>query len=137
MRVLGAGLSGKATVFLTGLAWAVEQGFDVINLSLGTGKRDWALPFYEMCDQAYFQRVASSSPRPTTWPGRAIPSLYASVTSVACNLSKDPFHFHYNPEPPTEFLAPGIDVEVSWRGGHARAAPATPTPRPTWPASPP
>ena len=45
------------------------------------------------------------------------PSLYASVTSVACNLSKDPFHFHYNPDPPTEFLAPGIDVEVSWRGG--------------------
>ncbi len=47
----------------------------------------------------------------------SFPSLYASVTSVACNLSKDPFHFHYNPEPPTEFLAPGIDVEVSWRGG--------------------
>ena len=110
------GLSGKATVFLTGLAWAVEQGFDVINLSLGTGKRDWALPFYEICDKAYFQgsllvTAANNMARPS------YPSLYASVTSVACNLSKDPFHFHYNPDPPTEFLAPGIDVEVSWRGG--------------------
>ena len=47
----------------------------------------------------------------------SFPSLYASVASVACNLSKDPFRFHFNPEPPTEFLAPGIDVEVSWRGG--------------------
>jgi len=36
---------------------------------------------------------------------------------VACNLSKDRFRFHYNPEPPTEFLAPGIDVELAWRGG--------------------
>ncbi|TMK88545.1 MAG: hypothetical protein E6G57_06310, partial [Actinobacteria bacterium] len=39
------------------------------------------------------------------------------VASVACNLSKDPFRFHYNPEPPTEFLAPGIDIDVAWRGG--------------------
>ncbi len=36
---------------------------------------------------------------------------------MACNLATDPFRFHYNPDPPTEFLAPGIDVELSWRGG--------------------
>ena len=116
VRVLGAGLTGKSNVFLTGLAWAVDQGFDVINLSLGTAKRDWALPFYELCDQAYFRgafvvTAANNMARPS------FPSLYASVTSVACNLSTDPFHFHYNPDPPTEFLAPGIEVEVSWRGG--------------------
>jgi len=116
IRVLGAGLSGKSNVFLAGLAWAVEQGFDIVNLSLGTGKRDWALPFYELCDRAYFRgtfvvTAANNMSRPS------FPSLYASVTSVACNLSRDPFRFHYNPEPPTEFLAPGIDVEVSWRGG--------------------
>jgi subtilisin family serine protease len=39
------------------------------------------------------------------------------VTSVACNLATDPLRFHYNPEPPTEFLARGIDVEVPWLGG--------------------
>jgi len=121
VRVLGARNTGKATVFLTGLAWAIEQGFDIINLSLGTGKRDWALPFYELCDEAYFRggfvvTAASNVTRPS------FPSLYASVTSVACNLSKDPFHFHFNPEPPTEFLAPGIDVEVSWRAGARQEA---------------
>jgi subtilisin len=116
VRVLGPGLVGKANAFLAGLGWAVEQGFDIINLSLGTTRRDWALAFYEVCDRAYFEgsfvvTAANNVARPS------FPSLYASVASVACNLSKDPFRFHYNPEPPTEFLAPGIDIEVSWRGG--------------------
>ena len=35
----------------------------------------------------------------------------AAVASVACNLATDPFRFHYNPDPPTEFLAPGIEIE--------------------------
>jgi subtilisin len=116
VKVLGSGLGGKAAAFLRGLGWAVDQGFDVINLSLGTSRKDWALPFYEVCDQAYFRgclvvtaanNVARSS----------YPSLFGSVTSVACNLSKDPRRFHYNPDPPTEFLARGIDVDVAWRHG--------------------
>jgi subtilisin len=116
VRVLGAGLVGRASAFLAGLGWAVEQGFDIINLSLGTSRRDWALAFYEVCDRAYFRgsfivTAANNLARPS------FPSLFASVASVACNLSKDPFRFHYNPDPPTEFLAPGIDIEVPWRGG--------------------
>ena len=116
VKVLGAGLTGKAAAFLRGLGWAIEQQFDVINLSLGTTKRDWALAFYELCDAAYFGNsflvtAANNIARPS------FPSLYASVASVACNVSKDPFRFHYNPEPPTEFLAPGIDVDVAWQGG--------------------
>ena len=116
VKVLGAGMGGKAAAFLRGLAWAVEQGFDVINLSLGTTKKDWALAFYEVCDQGYFRNsvivtAANNVLRPS------FPSLFASVTSVAASTSKDPFRFHYNPEPPTEFLAPGVNVDLAWRGG--------------------
>lgn len=116
VKVLGEGLSGKAAVFLRGLSWCVEQGFDIVNLSLGTTRQDWALPFYEVCDQAYFAGVsvvtaANNVARPS-WP-----SLIGSVTSVACNASADPERFHYNPKPPTEFLARGVDVDVAWRQG--------------------
>lgn len=116
VKVLGAGLGGKAAGFLRGLGWAVEQGFDVINLSLGTTRRDWALAFYEVCDQAYFRNcllitAANNAVRPS------FPSLYGSVTSVACNLATDPLRFHYNPDPPTEFLARGIDVDLAWKDG--------------------
>jgi len=116
VRVLGSGLTGKAAAFLRGLAWAIDAGFDVINLSLGTTKRDWALAFHELCDEAYFHNsfvvtAANNLVRPS------FPSLYSSVASVACNLTTDPWRFHYNPEPPVEFLARGIDVEVAWLDG--------------------
>jgi subtilisin len=115
VKVIGR-QSGKAPGFLRGLAWAAQNGFDVINVSLGTGKRDWALPFYEICDVAYFNGCFVTSAANNV-QRISFPSLYASVTSVACNLSADPFRFHFNPAPPTEFLARGIDVEVAWVNG--------------------
>ena len=113
VKVLGTGLRGKSAAFLAGLRWAVDREYDVINLSLGTRRRDWALAFHDVCDRAYFGgsfvvTAANNVER------RSYPSLYASVTSVACNTGDDPLRFHYNPEPPTEFLARGIDVDVAW-----------------------
>ncbi len=116
VKVLGQGLSGKAAAFHRGLQWAAEQGCQVINLSLGTNRREWALPFYEACDDAYFRGslvvAAANNVLRSSYP-----SLFASVVSVACNLTTDPMRFHHNPHPPTEFLARGIDVDVAWRAG--------------------
>jgi subtilisin family serine protease len=116
VRVLDAELGGRVAGFHAGLSWALEQEVDVVNLSLGSRKRDWALAFHDLCDQAYFQgcavvTAASNSQR------ISYPSLYSSVFSVACTTTTDPERYHVNPEPPTEFLARGIDVPVLWADG--------------------
>ena len=45
------------------------------------------------------------------------PWLFSSVLSVASHVEQDPYTFYYNPHPPVEFTAPGVDLEVAWLGG--------------------
>ena len=55
-------------------------------------------------------------------PGPSYPSLFAAVLSVAAHDVPDPDTWFYNPSPPVEFGAYGVDVEVAWRdGGRIRA----------------
>ncbi|MCB0993712.1 MAG: S8 family serine peptidase [Acidimicrobiales bacterium] len=118
IKVLGAGLRGRVAAFHAGFRHAVEAGYDVINLSLGTRKADWALAFHELCDDAYFANSVVVTAA-NNLAQHSHPSLYASVVSVASNLATDPRRYHANPQPPTEFCARGIGVPVLWSGhGH-------------------
>ena len=116
VRVLGTRLTGKGVVFAAGLRWAVDNGMHVVNLSLSTGKQDYFGLFHEIADEAYFHNVMLVS-AVNNVPAPSYPSQYSSVFSVAAHDGKDPFRFDYNPAPPVEFGAPGIDVEVAWLNG--------------------
>jgi subtilisin len=116
VRVLGAGFTGSGGVLLAGLRWAVEQGFDVVNMSLSTTKRQFAGILHELTDTAYFRRtvlVASAH----NMPVESYPWKFSSVISVGSHEESDPLAFYYNPDPPVEFFARGVDVEVAWTSG--------------------
>lgn len=116
IKVLGGALSGTGALFAAGLHWAIENRMQVVNLSLGTTKRDFYPLLHELADSAYFRRVVLVAAA-NNLPVPSFPSLYASVISVASQEDPDPLHFCYNPSPPVEFSAPGIDVQVAWSGG--------------------
>ena len=116
VRVLGPNLKTGGDAFIAGLRWAIENRMDVINLSLSTRKQDHALALHELADMAYFQNailVASANNTPVL----SYPWLFSSVISVASHVDSDPYTFYYNPAPPVEFTAPGVDVEVAWLDG--------------------
>lgn len=116
VRVLGAGFTGSGGALLGGLRWAVEQGFDVINMSLSTTKSKFAAVLHELADRAYFKRttlVASAH----NLPVESYPWRFSSVISVGSHEEDDPLAFYANPEPPVEFFARGVDVHVAWLGG--------------------
>jgi subtilisin len=116
VRVLGAGYTGSGPVLLAGLRWAIEQGFDVINMSLSTTKQQFAGLLHELADSAYFKRtvlVASAH----NMPVESYPWRFSSVISVGSHEGSDPFAYYYNPEPPVEFFARGVGIDVAWLDG--------------------
>jgi subtilisin family serine protease len=115
VRVIGRDLKGKALQFAGGMRWAIENEMQVVNMSLSTSKQQYYGMFHKITDEAFFNNVILVS-AVNNIPAPSYPSLYSSVISVAAHEGKDPFTYYYNPSPPVEFGAPGIDLRVAWQG---------------------
>jgi subtilisin family serine protease len=116
VRVLGAENRGKGTLFAAGLQWAIAQGVSVANLSLSSRSEALFGAFHDLADRAYFANVllvsAANNVRVPSYP-----SLFAAVVSVAAHDVPDPWTYFYNPKPPVEFGARGVNVDVAWKDG--------------------
>jgi len=113
VRVLGRNMSGRAIQFAAGLDWTIENDMHVVNMSLSTSLDEFFGLFHDLTDQAYFKNINLVS-AVNNLPEPSYPSLFSSVISVAAHDGHDPFTYYYNPNPPVEFGAPGIDVEMAW-----------------------
>jgi subtilisin len=116
VRVLGSDLKGSAFTFANGLEWCIDNGIDIVNMSLSTSNDDYAETFYDLLDEATQRNVMVVSAM-NNERKRSIPSEFAGVFSVACCEGGDRERFLCNPTPPAEWGATGIDVEVPWSGG--------------------
>jgi subtilisin family serine protease len=121
VRVLGADNKAGGSAFAAALEWAIGQRFGVVNLSLSSRSEAMAERFHELADEAYFANtllVAAAN----NVIGASYPSLFAAVVSVAAHDAGDPDVWFYNPSPPVEFGAHGLDVDVAWRAGTSMRA---------------
>jgi subtilisin len=116
VRVLGADNRGRGLAFATGLRWAVEQGASIVNLSLSSRSESLFATLHDLVDRAYFANAllvcAANNVAVASYP-----SLFAAVVSVAAHDVRDADVWFYNPRPPVEFGAYGLDVDVAWKGG--------------------
>jgi len=118
VRVLGEGFTGTGDALLTGLRWAVDQGFQVVNMSLSTTRRQFADALRALADDAFFTGTVLVASAHNT-PVESFPWRFSSVISVGTHREDDPRLFLYNPQPPVEFFAPGQNVQVAWAGGRS------------------
>ena len=121
IRVLGGDLRGKGTAFAAGLEWAIDNGVGVLNLSLSSKSEALFPVFHDLADRAYFRGVALVCAANNV-PAASYPSLFSSVFSVAAHGEPDPWRIYYNPAPPVEFGAWGVDVPIAWKDGGSTVA---------------
>ncbi len=113
VRTLGRALTGRGAVLLAGLRHALEQGYDIVNLSLSMSKASFVAELRELSDLAYFANtllVAAAHNMPVI----SYPWRFPGVVSVGSHSGSDPIEFYANPFPPVEFLACGVEVEIAW-----------------------
>jgi len=116
LRMLGADNRGKGRALAAAIEWAVSQRIEVVNLSLSSRSEQMYAAFHDIADRSYFANTLLVCAANNV-PGPSYPSLFASVVSVAAHDVPDPGIWFYNPSPPVEFGAYGVDVDVAWRGG--------------------
>lgn len=120
IKVLGPTGAGTGEMFLMGVDFAIKQKLQVVNLSLGTTKRDFWMPMHELLDRAYRERVmlvaaANNLPQPSS------PSIFSSsLISVVKRAGGEPLKFGFQYGEVIELVAPGVQVETTWPGGGKR-----------------
>lgn len=120
IKVLGSKASGTGDVFLAGFEHAIKNRMRVINLSLGTTKREFFGPLHDLLDRAYqtgciVVAAANNLPQPS------FPSIFSSsLVSVIKREGDDPFNFGYRYGDVIELSAPGVQVRAAWPGGGYR-----------------
>ncbi len=117
VRVLGADNKSSGVAFAHALDWVIREGVQIANLSLSSRSEDLHETFHELVDRAYFGNCLLVCSASNTIGQPSYPSLFSSVVSVASHDIPDQWTYFYNPRPPVEFGAWGVNVPVAWLGG--------------------
>jgi subtilisin family serine protease len=98
VRVLGRDNKGSGAAILAGLRWAIDERYDIVNLSLASTSERTRSFLYGLTDNAYFRGSV----------------LVASAHNYD---GDDPLELFVNPDPPVEFFARGVAIRIPWIGG--------------------
>lgn len=116
VRVLDEQGRGSSEHLRAALEFCIRERFDVVNLSLGTRKRELLLDVYDLVDQAAVAGVVLVAA--TDNQGAPdYPAACTSLLSVDRMDTPDPFALRFRPGHRVAFLARGHDVTVLSPGG--------------------
>ena len=116
VRVFGGDLETSPGTLQAGILWAIEQGVQVINLSLGTTLEGTLHPLYAACERARRQGiiVVAAGHNARSW---SYPAIFENVIGVSAERFESPYEYRYLPDEAMECQAWGVEQPVVWLRG--------------------
>ena len=118
VRLFGSRLEAFATRLKAALDWCADQGFHVINISLGTHDRAVAGALYRSCEDARRAgAVIVAAGSRSFSQGWSYPAIFDNVIGVDASMRLPAHAYRYRRGHPMEVEAWGIARPVSSLGG--------------------
>jgi subtilisin family serine protease len=117
VRALGPDCKGSPAALLAAFRWCLDQGAEIVNLSLGTRDAALAEPLRELVDLAYRRSVLVVAAASNVPGARSYPAAFASLVCVDAGYFASPDDFVFRVGGDAEIEAPGVYVDAAWPGG--------------------
>jgi subtilisin len=109
VKVLNSAGSGSTSTVIAGIQWAVQNGMQVISMSLGASSGTTSLK--QACDNAYNQGVILVAASGNDYKSViSYPARYSSVIAVGATDSQDVRAIFSNYGTGLELMAPGVSI---------------------------
>ncbi|OGF74634.1 hypothetical protein A3E06_02860 [Candidatus Giovannonibacteria bacterium RIFCSPHIGHO2_12_FULL_44_42] len=121
VKVLDRNGSGYTSDVIDGITWAMNNGMQVINMSLGTASDIQAM--HDAVDAAYAAGVVIVAAAGNSGDGDGstneviYPAKYSSVIAVAATDNNDLIAYFSSDGAEVELAAPGVSIRSTWNDG--------------------
>lgn len=118
IRVFNRHLETSVPLLNASLEWAVENGLDIVNMSLGTLLKSSLESLYRACEVARRKGliIVSAVNRSTGW---SYPAVFENAIGVQIGDFESDFDYQYQPDGAYECIAKG-DGPIRWLDGKFR-----------------
>jgi subtilase family protein len=122
IKIFQKQLTAPASLLKVALAWAIEKGFKIIHLSLGTQMEEYRDDLHHLCQTAYDKGIVISAAARAPYD-EIFPAAFETVIGVFWDPRCSADTISYHPGEKVEFGAhgwpmaiPGMPQEMNFRG---------------------
>ena len=123
VKVLDAGGGGTYSNVIAGIEWCITNKMDVVNMSLGAPSGNAAME--AVMKAAYNAGVTIICAAGNSGGSVGYPAAYPQAIAISASDSKDAIAYFSSRGPQIAFIAPGVDINSSYKGGGYKTASGT------------
>lgn len=115
VKVLDRNGNGWLSDIIEGLQWSIDNGMQVINMSLGSNNDNQS--FHEAITKVYNAGITQVAAAGNESGVVSYPAKYSEVIAVTAINSNDQFAGFSNYGPDVDVTAPGVDIKSTYKDG--------------------